>query len=134
MFQIIFRGHDQMRVGEFEAIQLMQHMAESLQRIGIVHVVEDSARREADAHAVSAPNLRDGVGHFQREPGAIPHRPAVFIRALVRAIAEKLIQQITVGIVNFHAVEAGVFACSAAMAYCITMPGNSSFFNARGVT
>ena len=58
----------------------------------------------------SAPQtLRDGYSHFQREPGAIAHRPAVFIGALVRAIAEKLIQQIAIGIVNFHAVKAGDF-------------------------
>ena len=33
MLQIIFRGHNQMCVGEIETIQLVQHMAERLQRI-----------------------------------------------------------------------------------------------------
>ena len=98
-----------MCVSEFEAIQLMKHMAERLQRIGIVHVVKHSTRREADAHAIRAPHLRYGVGYFQREPRAIPRRSAILIRAPVRAVAEKLIKQIPVGIVNFHAVEAGGF-------------------------
>ena len=98
-----------MCVGEFEAIQLMQHMAKRLQRIGIVHVVEDAPRREADSHSISAPHLCHGVGHVQRQPGAVAHGPAVFVGALVCAIAEKLVEQIAIGIMDFYAVETGRF-------------------------
>ena len=82
-------------------------MAERRQGIRIVHVVENATRRETDAHAVGTPYLGDSHDHFQREPGAIPHGPAIIIGAMIRAIAEELVQQTTVGIVNFHAVEAG---------------------------
>jgi hypothetical protein len=43
---IAFGRNDQMRISEFEAIQLMQDMTERLQRIRIVHVIKDAARRE----------------------------------------------------------------------------------------
>src|SRR5580698_790205 len=85
-------------------------MTESFQRIRVAHIIKNTTRREADAHAICAPDLRDGVGNFQRESSAIPPRPAIFIRALISAIAEKLIQQITIGIVNFNTVETGSFS------------------------
>ena len=42
--QIVFRGHNHVRVCQVEPIQFVQHVTERLQRIRIVHVVEDATR------------------------------------------------------------------------------------------
>ena len=74
-----------------------------------MHVIEDAAGRKANTHAIGAPHFRNGFGDFKRQPGAVPYGAAIVVSAAVRAIAEELIQQIAVGIVNFHAVEASDF-------------------------
>ncbi len=52
------------------------------------------------------PHRDGGVGHFQHQPGAVLDAAAVAIGALVAAVLEELVQQVTVGAVDFYAVEA----------------------------
>ena len=58
------------------------------------------------AHAISAPHTDDGISDFQRQPRAILDGAAVLIRALVRGILQKLIEQVTVSAVDFDAIKA----------------------------
>jgi len=53
------------------------------------------------------PDRDDGVGDFEHEPGAVFDRAAVVVRAVVGAVLEKLIEQVAIGAVDFHAVKAG---------------------------
>ena len=65
------------------------------------------ARRKMHADPPRTPYGDDGVGHFEQEAGAILERAAIAIVALVRAVVQKLVEQIAVRAVDLDAVEAG---------------------------
>ena len=44
---------------------------------------------------------------LEHQPGAVLNGPAVFVRAVVGAVLEELVEQVAIGAVDFHAVEAG---------------------------
>src|ERR1700677_152898 len=82
--------------------------------MAISHVIKQSERRKADAHPSTAPDTHDYLRHFHQQAGPVLDAPAVFISAKVCLIAKELIDQITVGAVDFHAVEPGlpcIFGC-----------------------
>ena len=93
-------------VGDFEFGKFAEEITKSLQRIGIGHVIEDAARRKADAHAIRTPDRDASVDDFQGQAGAGGEGIAVAVGTCVAAAAEKLVEQVTVGIMNLHAVEA----------------------------
>jgi hypothetical protein len=93
--QVVFVGRDEVRIGESERIQFAQDVAECCQWVRIPHVIEDAAGGEANAHAVGAPHFDYGLGYFQSETGPVRGGAAVLIRAVLGAIVEKLVQQIT---------------------------------------
>ena len=66
-----------------------------------------AARRKVDADASGAPDADGGVGDFEQQPRTILNSAAVSIRSLVRGVLQELIEQVAVGAVNLHAVEAG---------------------------
>ncbi len=57
------------------------------------------------AYAVGTPDGNRGIGDGQHQPGAVFNRAAVFIRAVVGAVLEKLIEQLAVRAVDLHAIE-----------------------------
>ena len=61
------------------------------------------------ADAIGSPHIDGGVGDLEHEPRAIFQRAAVAIGAMIGPVLKKLIEQITIGAVNFDAVETGAF-------------------------
>ena len=106
-----------MDIGEAPLAQALDEIAEQRRRMGIGDVVGRADRREPDADARSRPDLEDRVDRFEREARAVLDRAAVGILALVRAVAQELVDQVAVGGVDLDAVEAGALArCAPACA------------------
>ena len=57
---------------------------------------------------ISAPDGNHGVGDFQHQTGAIFNRTAIGVRAVIGLVLKKLIEQVAVGSMNFHAVKTGL--------------------------
>ncbi len=84
-------------------------------RVGFVdlwierHVEQLAIGRDANTDAVSTDSGAGGIDHFEDEAQAILQvARAVLIGAVVDQWVEELLQQVTIGAVNFHAVETGV--------------------------
>src|SRR5262249_33524456 len=65
-------------------------------------------RRQADADPAASPDFGDGFDDLDGEAHAAHDGPAVSVGAVVGAVANELLQQITVSRVHLHAVEASV--------------------------
>jgi hypothetical protein len=59
------------------------------------------------SNTISAPNGDDGVRDLKHQAGAIFNRSPVGVRAAVGLVLKKLIKQVAVGPVNFHAIKSG---------------------------
>jgi len=53
---------------------------------------------------------------------------------MISAVAQKLVNQVTIGGMDFHTIETSVEAYCEATRYCSMMPGISLVSKARGVT
>ena len=95
------------RIGELELGELAEDVAKSFGRVGVGHVVEHAAGREADAHAIGTPDGDDGFGDLDGQAGAGGEGVAVAIGAGVGATAEELVEQVAVGVMDLDAVETG---------------------------
>src|SRR5690606_25689059 len=102
--------------GDVALAQFLRHIAESRQRIGIVHVVRIAARRQMHADAIGAPDGDAGVRHFQHQTRTVFDRSTVSVGALVAAVLQELIQQIAVRTVYFNAVETRLLGVLRALA------------------
>ena len=94
-----------MRNRQVQRFELAQHVTEGAQRIRIAHVVEHAARRKPDTHPISAPDINHGPHDFQGEARTVFHGTPVGVGTLIRAVSQKLVQQIAIRIVNLHSVE-----------------------------
>ena len=70
-------------------------------------VVEHPIRRQPDTHLLRANGLGDRPRHLDREPVASLNTAAEGVGTLVDVGIEELLDQVAVGRVEFHAVEAG---------------------------
>jgi hypothetical protein len=61
-------------------------------------------------------------------------RAAIGVAALVGAVAQELVDQVTVRRMDLDTVDPASKACQAALPYCSTMPGISAKASARGTT
>lgn len=59
-----------------------------------LHPLEGRVGREADADAVGADCIADGLGDLEREARAVLERAAVLVRALVRVGLEELVEEV----------------------------------------
>lgn len=66
---------------------------------------------EPDSGSFSADLLNDGVDHLQRKTTAVFDRSAVLVCTLVGDVLDELVDKISVGTVDLHAVEAGAVYC-----------------------
>ena len=83
-----------------------------IQRVGffvrtIVDILEGANRRDANPDTIRTPFFNSGIDHFQHQTRAILYATAVLIGAMVRRRGKKLVQQITVGGVQFNQIETG---------------------------
>jgi hypothetical protein len=74
-----------------------------------VHVIEDARGRKTDSNPVGSPNLNDGLGDFEGEAAAVGHGAAIRVGPMVGSAAEELVEEVPVRVMNFYAVEAGLF-------------------------
>ena len=100
-------GLDQMQIAEAEPVERAHGGGERLRRIAVGNVVEgEIGRRQVHAGALAAPYARDRLHDFDEKARAVLGAAAVGVAAAVGLVAQKLIEQITVGGVHFDAVEA----------------------------
>ena len=66
-----------------------------------------AARRQMHADPPRAPDLDRRVDDLQQQPHAVLDRAAVGVGALIAAVLQELVDQVAVGRVDLHAVEAG---------------------------
>ncbi len=85
--------------GDLPSPKLMRHVREGGQRIRVAHVVEIAARRDVHAHPARPPHGDESIDDFEHQARTIFDRAAIFVRAGVGAVLEKLIDEITVGAV-----------------------------------
>ena len=99
---------DQMHVGEVLFGQRLEEPEVDRRRIGLLHVVERITRRQSDTGSVGADDISDRGDDFDREADPVLQRAAVRIGAQVGVVGEELVDQVAVGTVELHPVEAGV--------------------------
>jgi len=95
-------------VGELERIELFGEEGVEGDGIGVGAAVEGIEGGDADADAVAAPDLDDGVEDFEKEAGAVFDGAAVRAGALVGTVAEEAIEEVAVGAVDFEAGGLGI--------------------------
>ena len=106
----------QEKEGQFAPGQFPGQITERGGGIGIPHAVGIAAGGQVHGHALGAPDRDTGVGHPKVQTRAIFDGAAIGVVALVADILQELIQQIAVGAVDFHAVEAGGHGVDRALA------------------
>ncbi|KAL7278756.1 hypothetical protein ACG7TL_007763 [Trametes sanguinea] len=67
--------------------------------------LEDAPRTDSHAGLGLSHGTDDRVDRFEREPAAVLDRPAVLVRPVVGGVLKELVEEVTVGAVNFDAVE-----------------------------
>src|SRR5690606_29685917 len=82
---------------------------------GILDVVRGAVGRQMNPNSTRSPNARAGINNFQQETGTVFNTSTVIILPLICAVLQELINEITVGRVNFNAIEPGITS----MACCI---------------
>ena len=96
-----------MRVGELELGEFAEKVTEGLGRVGVGHVIEHATGRETDAHAIGAPDGDARISDLEGQAGAGGEGIAVAVGAGVGAAAQELVEEVTVGVMDLDAVEAG---------------------------
>src|SRR5471030_445555 len=99
---------DDVQVSQADRVELAGQVAEGGIRIAVGDIAPLAARRDAHADALGAPDRRQRVDQLQHEAGAVLDRAAVGVAALVAAVLQELIGQVTVGAVQLDTVEAGL--------------------------
>ncbi len=83
-------------------------MAEGFGGVVVVHFIEDAGRRDPDADTVGTPNLNDGLNDFESETTTIRNGPTVGVGSMIGATTQELVEEIPIGVVNLHAIEASL--------------------------
>jgi hypothetical protein len=100
---------DQVQIGDAQPVELLGEPAVFLLHVGEGrHVVEHAVGAEADAHPLRPDGLGHGPDGVEQEPRPAFQRAAPAVLAAVDQGIEELFQEIPVGRVELHAVEAGV--------------------------
>src|SRR3954468_8376782 len=97
---------DEMQVGKAERIERFNHVPVERPRVGFAAVVGDAIGRQSNADPVGSPYFDGGLRDLDQKSGAVFDGAAVPVRPHIAARLQKLLDQIAVGAVNLHAVEA----------------------------
>jgi hypothetical protein len=95
-----------MDIGQAQRGELAHQIFEQHLRVFVHDVVGWRDRRDADADLAGTDGIGHGAHAFQHQTGAVLDAAAVVVAALVGAGLEELIEQIAVGCMQLHAIEA----------------------------
>ena len=99
---------DHMQVGQLQGPELASQMLEQRLGVGVRCVIGRSDRRQPHTHPGTADFLDYRQHHLHEQAGAVLYRAAVSVCPVVRACAQELVEQITVGAMHLDAVEPGL--------------------------
>ena len=100
--------------GEAPLAEFFRNIVIKRLRVGLENIVGRRDGGKADAGAARADLFRNRIHDFQQEAGAVFDRTAILIGALVGAGFQELLDQITVGGMDFDAVKTGLKCCARA--------------------
>jgi hypothetical protein len=96
-----------MKISETSARQCRGDVVEQALRIAVSDVVLPVLRRDAQAGALGTNRSGHRVDDLEQEPHTVLDAASISVRALVGAIAQELIDQISVRAMYLYTVEAG---------------------------
>src|ERR1700730_14725311 len=77
-------------------------------RLIVAHVVEGAERRQPNADPIRPPDFADRLDHLYEQPHPVLDRTAISVGAPIGTRIDELIEEITIGSVDLHAVESGL--------------------------
>src|SRR5665213_1412808 len=92
--------------GDLASTQLPRHVTEGRRKVGVGDTMRGAARSEVHPDPSSAEDRDGSIGGLKHQPSAVFDGAAVLVVALVGAILQKLVEQITIGSVQLDAVKA----------------------------
>ncbi|MNS79694.1 hypothetical protein D3C72_1133550 [compost metagenome] len=95
-----------MDVGQVQRRELLHDVGEQRLRVAVVRVVGGRDGRQADAGLAAADGVDHGARGLEQQARAVLDGAAVVVGALVAAVFQELVEQVAVGAVQLHAVEA----------------------------
>src|ERR1700730_11324989 len=98
---------DDVQIGEATVAERFGDGTEGRFRLIVAHVVEGAERRQSHADAVLTPNIAHRLDHFYEQSHPVLDRTAISVGAPIGARIDELVEQITIGSVDLHAVESG---------------------------
>lgn len=98
---------DDVHVGQLELGQFPREVGELRDGVGHAHALEGAPGREADAGAVRADGVDDGLGDLEGEARTLLDAAAPGVGAVVAGVLDELVDEVAVGGVDLDAVEAG---------------------------
>jgi hypothetical protein len=106
----------QVQVGNAALLQPGGRIQDGRQDVRAIHAACGQEGRQADRGAMRTDFIGHGIDHLLQETQPVLARTAVFIGTYIGGGAQELVHQVTIGAVDFHAVETGVdgIACGAA--------------------
>ena len=99
-----FDGMKVSKVGE-PFFGLRDEVSEGWFRVLHLHSLPGIPGGDTESDSIFANGIGDGFDDFQREPGTVLNRSAVFICPLIRDVLEELVWEISVGEVELDTVE-----------------------------
>src|SRR6185437_13132939 len=86
--------------------QLFHYIGKRVDGVGITNVMRGRMRRQVHTHPFRAKNRNCRISALQHETRAVLDGAAILVRALIRAVLQKLVEQVSISAVQFHAIEA----------------------------
>ena len=108
------RGFAKLQEGNADPRQHRGRRRKQDRRLAVVAALNLAVGREADRGAARPGNCRHRFGRLAQQAEAILDRAAIFVVAKIGAVAQELVDQIAVGGMDLHAVEArqqGIARC-----------------------
>ncbi|MNN54553.1 hypothetical protein D3C81_1693760 [compost metagenome] len=98
-----------MQIGQVEPVELLNQVTVGRHDVAVGRRVTRIGChwRKADANPVTAPDRNYGFGDFKRQSSPVLDRTAIAVSALIGGIAQKLVEQIAVGRMDFHTIKTG---------------------------
>src|SRR6476646_6680359 len=94
-----------MQVGKMKWVEGFSCIGKHRHWIRVRHAVEGTTGRETHPDSIATPNTDYCCCDFQQKPSPILYGATILICAVVAAISQKLIDQVTIGSMNFYSIK-----------------------------